>query len=442
MNIWIVQTGEPLPMDQKGGRLWRSGLLAKTLHDRGHEVTWWASSFRHADHTFRYEREVCLDWEGIKLILVQSPGYSRNVSLGRLWDHHVLGKNMAKAINLYKPPDIIHCGYPTLETCEAMVNYGNTHKIPTMIDVRDMWPEAFADVVPKRIRPLAKHFFNYFSSRSQKMFSRATAISGHTIHFRDYGLSKARRRTGRFDKWFPFAYQSTPPDQDALAYAQTFWDELGITEKTDWLTICFFGNLNTERSEIDHCTCAHALSILRKRNVKARVVYCGAGNVAEKIAQEFAHIPEQVLTPGYMDSAQIYVLMRRSNLGLLPYLPTMDFALSLPNKSIEYLSGGLPVLTSLTKGLLFNIFSTEGCIVTYSNGDPERLADILENLAKDKKQLNEMSINAVNLFEKEFRAEKVYNELADLLETIVLEYTHAWGPGPGRAHFVHRSPGL
>ncbi len=46
MNIWLIQIGEPLPLEA-GVRKMRTALLADKLLERGHSVYWWASAFEH-----------------------------------------------------------------------------------------------------------------------------------------------------------------------------------------------------------------------------------------------------------------------------------------------------------------------------------------------------------------------------------------------------------
>ena len=47
MKVWIVSTGEPLPIDGENVRLRRMGSLAEYLVKRGNEVVWFSSSFEH-----------------------------------------------------------------------------------------------------------------------------------------------------------------------------------------------------------------------------------------------------------------------------------------------------------------------------------------------------------------------------------------------------------
>ena len=54
--------------------------------------------------------------------------------------------------------------------------------------------------------------------------------------------------------------------------------------------------------------------------------------------------PANVNFLGWLNADEINQLMSASDFGLLPYdLP--DFTLSIPNKFVEYISGGLPVIS-------------------------------------------------------------------------------------------------
>ena len=46
MNIWLIQSGEPLPTDDTVKKM-RTALLADELLAKGHSVIWWTSAFDH-----------------------------------------------------------------------------------------------------------------------------------------------------------------------------------------------------------------------------------------------------------------------------------------------------------------------------------------------------------------------------------------------------------
>jgi glycosyltransferase involved in cell wall biosynthesis len=98
---------------------------------------------------------------------------------------------------------------------------------------------------------------------------------------------------------------------------------------------------------------------------------------------------------------------------LAPYIDHPSFNLSLPNKLIEYLSGGLPVISSI-EGTLGRLLREEECGATY--GSAEELAAILRRLSQDQSELERLSKNASALYKARFVAENVYGKMADYLE--------------------------
>ena len=82
MRIWLINPGEPLPIDDNQ-RLFRTGKLAYKLKDE-HEVIWITSKFNHFTKKFRdIDQE---EFEGIKYIFINSLGYKNNLSFKRIID--------------------------------------------------------------------------------------------------------------------------------------------------------------------------------------------------------------------------------------------------------------------------------------------------------------------------------------------------------------------
>ena len=90
MIVWLINPGEPLPLDDNQ-RLFRTGKLAYKLKDN-HEVIWFTSKFDHFTKTFRDLDEKELD--GIRYKFINSIGYKKNLSVRRIFDHIILGFNL------------------------------------------------------------------------------------------------------------------------------------------------------------------------------------------------------------------------------------------------------------------------------------------------------------------------------------------------------------
>lgn len=417
MKVWVIQVGEPLPIDPGTPRLWRSGLLAEHLAARGHDVVWWGSTFVHRTKRHRHAADVGVSLgPRLELFMLHSPGYRRNVSLGRLRDHAVLGRRFRDLAEARPRPDVIHCGFPTIELAVEAARYGARHDVPVVLDARDLWPDIFVDAVPGPLRFLARLALRSQRARTSEAFRLARAISGHTPGFVEFGLRHAGRAAGDLDRAFPFGYPVNRPTDAQIATASAFWESHGLSLDGRTPIVCFLGSFGVQRA-LDLMTPIHAARILHERGTAVRFVLCGSGprlDLCRSLAQDLPN----VLLPGWVGYPETWTLLRRSTLGLLPYLPARDFALSMPNKSVEYLAGSLPVLTSLTGGHLEHVLSTNRCGVFYRGADPAGLAACVEDLLGQPERIAEMGTRAGRLFDSDYSADVVYRRMAEHLEMV------------------------
>ena len=147
-----------------------------------------------------------------------------------------------------------------------------------------------------------------------------------------------------------------------------------------------------------------------------RFVLCGAGERLEEFRRLSEDLPN-VLMPGWIDAAAIRVLMERSAAGLAPYHCEWSFTMSLPNKSIEYLAGGLPVISSLS-GELALLLQQADCGWTYAEGDPKALVGVVEQLLSDPVRRQAIASNARRTYETRFKSEVIYGRLIDYLAEV------------------------
>lgn len=418
MHIWLIQTGEPLPTDSGSPRLLRTGQLAAELARRGHDVTWWATTFRHATKTQRATRDTQLDVApNYRIMLVHSPGYTSNVSLRRFMDHRIVGRGFRDWMRREPRPDIIHCAFPAIELAYETARYAAEHDVPWIIDARDMWPDIYVEAVPAPLRALARLLLRPDFRMTRVAFAGATAITGHAPGFVQWGLQHAGRARSKLDVDIPFGYPSVEPDPAAVEQARREWQSLGIGASANQFNICFFGTF-AAREAVDLATVIAAARILQLRAPQVRFVLCGAGPSSQRI-RSLANGLGNVVLPGWMDVPRIWTLMRVSQLGLLPYLSSRDFAMSIPNKAVEYLSGGLPILTSLKDGYLHGVLQAAGCGRFYTGGNAGSLVEAVLAACSATTQLCEERQAAARLYAARFAEPIVTDTLIDHLLGVV-----------------------
>ena len=372
MNIWIVTIGEPILNNSSNLRLHRHGLLAKYISENtSFKVTWWTSSFNHFTKEFEYDDDTDLNVnKNLQIKCLKGYGYNNNISLSRYYDHYLIQKKFSNRIISEVKPDIIITSYPTLGLSEESVKYAKKKSIPVLIDYRDLWPEVFYDLFPKKIRFISKVLFYPLSKRLNIMFKNATGIIGITEEFLNIGLQRVKRNKNNFDSYFPLGYNKLELNKSQLSDQLNYWKSIGVKSDDGYIKFCFFGTLG---HQYDLESLIQAFNYLNDKKIK--LIICGSGD-KESYLKSIA-TNKNIIFPGYMNSMQLNSLMKISDFGVCPYLAKKMFLNSMPGKSIEYMSEGLSIINSLRDGILGDFVVKKGFGVNY---DPSNTTSLIEKL--------------------------------------------------------------
>jgi glycosyltransferase involved in cell wall biosynthesis len=412
VRIWLLTVGEPLPTDPGPPRLLRCGIIANLLAARGFEVVWWTTNFRHTEKEKRFTGTTAIEVSPrFKIWCLDSRPYSHNVSIARILSNWDVAAEFRKLAGQEQPPDVLLASYPIPELAQAGAQYAREIGVPSVVDVRDLWPDIWSGVLPRQLRMFASVALLPFQLQSRRTLELFDGISGITEEMVQWGLAKARRSRRQWDRPFPLAYSKESYSESELASGRSWLTRLLGSDAPGKLTLCFFGTL-TARTRIDVVIDAIRLLPLERRR-QTRLIICGTGEHLDALRAQAAGLPE-VLFTGWITGPEISALASYADAGVLPYPSSLDFQMSIPNKTIEYLAHGLPVLTSL-RGPVSELIARERCGRLYRETDPADLATTLIDLLDRPAELAEMSLNSRRVFHDRFLAEHVYGQAVDML---------------------------
>ncbi len=408
MKLWIVSVGEPLPIDGNNIRLRRMGNLATYASANGVEVEWFSVSFEHYQKFQRCKKDT--DYkinEYFKIHLVKVNGYKRNISFSRIIHHIKSGNKIKKSMNKFEKPDVIIASMEPLEVSKAVVSFANKNNIPCIVDVRDLWPEIYYDVIPKKLHFLLDVYVKHCKKKLCYTMGNCDSIVGLSQGFLNYGLKYACRKACDKDAIFPISY----PNYNYLEYAGKFeenWSKYGL-RKTDFIVV-FLGNFGDQFIFDDIIEVANYYS--NRNDIK--FVLCGNGKNKEKIRNATS---DNVIIPGWIEKEQIASLLSFSKLGIAPYINSMNYRLNTPNKFGEYLSASLPIAVSV-EGEMSNILKNNECGYSYNSADS--LIKIIDKYFNNKQIQREHSRNARKVYDEMFNAdnanEKLLNHIKKVME--------------------------
>ncbi len=408
MRVWLIQTGEPVPLSESVKRI-RTALLASELASRGHHVVWWASSFDHGSRNFVAPGGSThrLD-DGIELRLLPALGYKNNVSLQRYIDHRYVARCFRKEIRRDLPiPDLIVAATPDYHIAAEAGEYATRKGIPYIVDLRDVWPDSIVEALPPGpLQTLGKVALSRDFSKLSRTLQRATGLIGMMQSMLDWGLSYAGRPQGSLDRVFYLGTAPSPmPD---AAFAEDLKSRLGPHEHPTVVYIGTFGRFNHPEVILS------AVEEICRQIPRPpfNVIIGGEGERYASIRSKYKHLPGIHFT-GWLTAREIASALSIADLGVVPWSAGIAF----PNKAFSYLEAGLPFLHS-AGGDLRQIAEEEGFGEFFEPGNSQMLAKQLLRLAKDPTTVSKMAQRASVSYARQFRSDTIYRHYADYLESI------------------------
>jgi glycosyltransferase involved in cell wall biosynthesis len=412
MHIWFVELGEPLPF-QREQRLLRYGEFTRLLARRGHRITWWASDFSHQTKTFVGEPNSHVQADGVDIVLVHGPGYRRNVGLARIRHLKVYARNLRQLTASEPPPDIIVSAMPTIEACEAILDYARGHGVPVLVDIRDEWPEDYVRWLPSRLQPLGRLALSASFAALRRVCRNATALSAVSERQLEYGVAASGRARSADDRVFHTGARDASYPAPELASAVAAWRKAGISPER--FVCSFSGTLSPSRPLGPIIDAVKRLS----NRIPITLVVAGRGDMEAEYRARAGRHPS-VHFAGWIDGLAMASLFEISDVLLAPYRP--DYGFSLPTKIFDYLAAGKPMISSCPG-------EAEKLLIEYSFGfqyrydDSGAVEDALMVLYENPNVRVAMGKKARALFERDFAIDTILERYADHLEQIADKYS-------------------
>jgi len=409
MNFWFsAHTGEPLPGIDEGQRTLRLGMIGQELIRKGHRVTWWTSAFEHVKKVHRFREFRSLNsQEGLTVNLLPGPGYPRNLSFARMRHNHQQAADFLERAEEFEAPDLILAPLPAPVIAAAAAEYGTKHKVPVVVDVRDLWPLAIVELFPRLLQPFARFFLRSMERDLRDSCIKARAVTGMTMEFVKWGVEKAGREMTEDDRAFRLSYPEALLAEDEGIEAVPHVDAADLNGR---FVVTFIGTIG---ASVEFQPIVAAASLLAERAPDVLILIVGEGPHYEKYRRRSEGLNNLRWT-GRVGRKAIPPVLKAAQAGIVPYRSTYNLRLGIPNKIGEYLAAGLPLVSGLT-GRVARLVSEHEVGLSYRINDAKDLADCILRLRDEPRLREEMSRAARALYQREFKAEVVYADFADHL---------------------------
>jgi glycosyltransferase involved in cell wall biosynthesis len=386
MHIWLINPYGPIPTES-----WRDysfTMMADALTRAGHDVVWWTSNFSH--HFKRFRSSGWLDMqinEHFIVRMVPTPGYKRNVGLGRIIRDSVFSFRTYMRGKKSAAPDCIVYYESPLTLGYAGFKLAKYHNCPVIYDQMDLWPELIEQVFPKFLQPFISLLFAPIYKNRKKVYRQLDAVIGLAKPYLDVALNEAPVLSSRphivIYNGIDVTEFRTSMHEITLAAGEHPSKDVGEV----WAV--FAGSLGPS---YDIPALLQVAEKLEYRASKLRIIIAGDGPLRALVESYVADSNHKHLYyVGKLAPEKLAALYKICDIGLCAYSKRSN--VEMPDKIYDYIAAGLPVVNSL-RGEVSQVVRDSNLGLQYMAEDPDDLLEKLELLADNRPLREEMSKNS------------------------------------------------
>lgn len=356
------------------------------------------SSFYQRTKSFRTNKTELAESVKYKVTFIDEIGYKKNISFRRLKTSKVFAKNTLKYLKSQPIPDLIYQVVPTLDVADMVGAYAKKNGITFVIDVQDLWPEAFKMALD--IPLISDLLFYPIKRKADRIYRRADAVCAVSKTYVDRVLSVNKKLSEGHPVYIginlaSFDKNVTKNDED---------EKRGVR-------LVYCGSL--EKS-YDIKTVIDALSLLDN---PPEFVVIGDGGKKKEFKKYAEEKGVNANFTGYLPYPEMCNLMCDCDITVNPIVGTS--VASIINKHGDYAAAGKPVINTQTSEEYRALIEEYNMGFNCKNGDSADLAEKIKMLVADENLRKTMGQNARRCAEEKFNRDVTYAELVSVIKGLL-----------------------
>ncbi|WP_390285281.1 glycosyltransferase [Ureibacillus sp. GCM10028918] len=378
----------------------RFNYIAQKISKENLNIEIVTSSFSHTLKKQRNVKEEQRKRVQYKYTMLYEPGYEKNVSVKRIYSHFILGKRLKKYMKTRKKPDIIYCAVPSLALAKVAAKYAKKNNIKFIIDIQDLWPEAFKMVIKSPF--LRRILFYSIEKKANYIYSAANDVVAVSQTYLDRVMKVNKKLSNHLSVFLG----------TELMYFDKMAQENRITVKPKdeiWL-----GYIGTLGHSYDIKLVIDALKILEDRGYrKYKFIIMGNGPLRHEFEEygKALDVGDKLLFTGLLDYGEMIGMLKACDIAVNPI--TKGSVASIINKHCDYAAAGLPIINTQENIEYRNL------VVDYEMGynclTSQDVANKLMIMFEDPILRGRMGNNSRKLAEEKFDRSHTYKNIFRLL---------------------------
>lgn len=385
----------------------RFRFLSEYLAANGYQVDLITTSFQHWAKAQRDLQRVKEDKYAFSLRFIEEPGYKKNIDLRRIWSHHIAAKNLKKMLQQDGDYDLIYCEIPPNDVALVAAEFAREKRIPFVVDVNDLWPEAMRMVLDVPV--ISDILFYPFLRDARKVYDLCSGVVGTSD---EYAARPFKHRREDIPKITVYVGNELSVfDQGA----EDHMDEVQKPEGEFWVT--YAGTIGTS---YDIRTMVLAADVLKERgydNIHMKIL--GGGPLKEELEELASTLKGNVDFVGYAPYEKMAAYLKKSDILVNSFVKKAPQ--SIVTKIGDYLAAGKPMINTCSSPEFRGKVKTDGFGINIEAEDKIILADAILELYKDEGKRARMGERARQIAQEQFDRPYAYRKILELMERLMGE---------------------
>ncbi len=367
-------------------------LLTQNIENKVEIIT---SDFNHL--TKKHFKKID-ELRGVKVTALHESGYTKNVCFKRFISHKELATNVGKYLKSRQQPDVCYCAIPSLDVADMVARYCKKKKVRFIIDIQDLWPEAFKMVF--HIPVLDSLIFAPMQKKANSIYRSADDIVAVSKTYAERAISVNNKC-----KTSTVVYLGTERESfDEYAKSSV--------KKYDGITVGYVGSMS---ASYDLKSVINAISKIK--DVSIKLLAMGDGTLKDSFIK---YAEEKGIRAEFTGKLAYPKMVERLLLCDIAVNPICKgSAGSIINKVGDYAMAGLPVVNTQECKEYRDLLTQYQAGINCECENAEEIESALNKLIFDSKLRMEMSHNSRKLGVEHFDRKSMYHKLVDELLTSV-----------------------
>lgn len=373
--------------------------IARNLADK-YDVEIITSNFYHV--TKKHRNRAVKKWP-FKITFLKEPGYRKNVCLKRFYSHSIWGRNVLSYLKQRKKPDVVYCAVPSLTAAGNAAKFCNQNGIRFIIDIQDLWPEAFEMVF--HVPVISSLVFAPFKHIADNIYRRADDICAVSQTYVNRALCVSKKCKSGYSVFL---------GTDLEVFDQNKESSVEWTKQKSEMWLGYCGTLG---SSYDLISVIDALDIVRNKGTEPpKFIVMGDGPRKKEFEDYVKTKNVKCLFTGRLPYPQMCAMLDKCDMVVNPIEGRS--AASIINKHADYAACGCPVLNTQESREYRKLIEKYDMGFNCINNDSKDLAEKIIMLTKDKVLCERLGKRARRCAEEKFDRRRTYSNIYNIMEKI------------------------